>query len=230
MGLLNPTRTTNNVIHAAAVTFDDGKTTDYEFALPILQKHGIRATFFVTAGLIGHQPGFMTWGQVKELASLGHLVESHGWSHSLLNQIDETMIYEELDWSKKELEDQVGLPIEAISLPGGRWTRQVLTACENVGYRRVYHSDPWRHAEHWGNIEFHGRFMVRNSTNVEILRSLLEGDHPTIFYYRTQHCLKELGKQLLGDSLYHRIWQTVARLAGQDGSSSQQQLVRKRQR
>ena len=202
---------------SASVTFDDGKATDHEYALPILQKYGIRATFFVTAGLIEHQPGFMTWGQVKELASLGHAVESHGWSHALLNRADEGELYEELNRSKKELEDRLGLPVESISLPGGRWTPHVLKACANAGYQRVYHSDPWRQVQHLGNMEFCGRFMVRNTTSVDTLRGLLEGNHSTILYYRTQHKLKEFGKQFLGDRFYHRIWQTVARIAGQDG-------------
>ena len=39
------------------VTFDDGHISNFEFALPILQTHAIRAWFFITVGWTGRRPG-----------------------------------------------------------------------------------------------------------------------------------------------------------------------------
>jgi hypothetical protein len=195
------------------VTFDDGRISDYEFGLPLLEKHRIRATFFVTAGLIEKELGFMSWQQVRAIASAGHAVQSHGWSHMLLNRASETDLRQELEWSKKELEDRLGLPIVSLSLPGGRWSSAVLNACAKAGYQVVYHSDPWKPPAHLQGVGFCGRLMVRNTMNSERMQRLLAGNTTELFWLRTQHTFKEAVKRLIGDTQYHRLWRGIGSLA-----------------
>jgi peptidoglycan/xylan/chitin deacetylase (PgdA/CDA1 family) len=194
------------------VTFDDGRTSDHAFALAILEKYRIRATFFVTCGLVESEPGFMSWNQVRQLASLGHAVQSHGWSHLLLTRANEAQLTHELEWSKKELEDRVGLPVTSLSLPGGRWSAKVLEACVKVGYERVYHSNPFQTFEPPLGMRFIGRLMVRNSMSVQCLQALVEGGNSVVVYYRAQHVLRETAKQMMGDQTYHHLWRTLVRI------------------
>src|SRR5262245_50975256 len=58
------------------VTFDDGHRSNYVHGLDLLQKHAVRATFFVTAGWIGAREGFMSWPELREFVSLGHEVQA----------------------------------------------------------------------------------------------------------------------------------------------------------
>lgn len=51
---------------AIAVTFDDGYEDNYTNAYPILKRHGIPATIFVTAGYVGVENNFW-WDRVEEL-------------------------------------------------------------------------------------------------------------------------------------------------------------------
>ncbi len=51
----------------AVITFDDGYESDYIYAVPILEKYGAKATFFVFGGAIGKKE-YMTREQVKFLA------------------------------------------------------------------------------------------------------------------------------------------------------------------
>jgi peptidoglycan/xylan/chitin deacetylase (PgdA/CDA1 family) len=194
------------------VTFDDGGISDYEFALPLLNKHKICGTFFVTAGLIEKEPGFMSWDQIRRIASAGHCVQSHGWSHLLLTRASPLELQNELEWSKKLLEDRLGLPINAISLPGGRWNPGVLGACAKAGYSRVYHSDPWLPDTQFDGANFVGRLMVRNTMSADRIRRLLAGDSKAILALRVQHKLKQEFRRLVGDDRYHRLWRGVRRL------------------
>jgi len=200
------------------VTFDDGKLSDFEFALPLLEKHRVRAIFFVTVALIGREQNFMKWDQVREIESLGHSVQSHGWSHVLLTQANKSDLINELEQSKKTLEDRLGRLVDSISLPGGRCNRNVLDACSRAGYRYVYHSNPWKAVQNLAGLTFAGRLMVRNSMSSRHLRDILDGNPRTSLFYRTEYFLKEAGKRLIGDKIYHRLWRSLARIAIQRDS------------
>lgn len=197
---------------APVVTFDDGAQSDFEFALPLLEKHKVRAIFFITVGFIENTKGFMNWSQVREIESLGHSVESHGWSHALLTRANPASLLTELECSKKTLEDRLGRLVESLSLPGGRWNAKVLAACTDVGYRAVYHSNPWKTICPDVDLNFTGRLMVRNSMKARQLNDILCGKRRSVIYYRSEYLLKEAGKGLIGDKLYHSLWRGLARM------------------
>lgn len=59
------------------ITFDDGYSSDYKYALPILEKYQVPAVFFVVAGLIG-TPDYMTPEELNLLAQSPYVtVGSH---------------------------------------------------------------------------------------------------------------------------------------------------------
>ena len=84
----------------------------------------------------------MAAGELKELLARGHAVQAHGWSHKMLTQCSPAELYDELRRSKETLEDVLGASVDTMSLPHGRWNRQVLAACSQAGYKKVYTSDP----------------------------------------------------------------------------------------
>jgi peptidoglycan/xylan/chitin deacetylase (PgdA/CDA1 family) len=190
---------------AAQVTFDDGEQSQYHKALPLLAEYRIKATYFVTPGLIGTAAKFLGWDELRVLQAAGHSIQSHGWSHKFLTFCSEAELAYELRASKRSLEENLGSAIEQISVPGGRWDRRVIQACAAAGYRRVYVSDPWVETEIDG-VEVIGRFMVRRNTTIAELVKIVERDRDALRKLKLRSQLRQRLVGLLGDSLYHRLW------------------------
>jgi peptidoglycan/xylan/chitin deacetylase (PgdA/CDA1 family) len=95
------------------ITFDDGHRSHFEKAYPLLEKYGVRATFFVPAGCAGRSAESVSWDQARQMAASGHRVQSHGWSHRLLTQCGPRELEEELSRSKQELEDRLGIGVDS---------------------------------------------------------------------------------------------------------------------
>jgi peptidoglycan/xylan/chitin deacetylase (PgdA/CDA1 family) len=188
------------------LTFDDGHVSNFEVAKPVLEKYGLKATFFVTAGRPGIHPQTMSWAQLRALVDRGHSVQSHGWSHKFLIHCSPTELRDELSRSKRELEEQTGAPVEAISVPGGRWNTGVLRAAAEAGYRRVYTSDFWRKKAFREGVHVAGRFMVRSDMSVAQIERWISMDVDSLRMLRAKHTVKNAVRRVTGDRLYHKLW------------------------
>jgi len=183
----------------AIVTFDDGYRETHDIALPILQKHGVKAVFFVATSYIEERRLFwwdrisyivknartaavelsypyqriwdlrpearplqqllrfvkteyaldverfledlaaaagvpwdrelerryandvvMTWDQVRALRRAGMEIQSHTRTHRVLQTVPIRDLTWELQGARRDLEEQLGEPISAISYPVGR--------------------------------------------------------------------------------------------------------------
>jgi peptidoglycan/xylan/chitin deacetylase (PgdA/CDA1 family) len=189
----------------AQVTFDDGERSEKEIAGSVLAELGIKATYFITPGLIGTAQKFLRWDELRELQAAGHSVQSHGWSHKFLTACSESELNHELRMSRQAIEDRLGAGVEEISIPGGRWNTRVLRACADAGYRRVYVSEPWIESEMSG-VRVLGRFMVRNNTSLGQLERIVRGDRATLRKMKMRSQIRKGIVSLVGDDRYHRLW------------------------
>lgn len=190
----------------ARVTFDDGHVSNIQVAEPLLERHGVPAIFFVTAGRVEERPQTMTWAQLRALVEAGHSVQSHGWSHKFLTHCSNSELSDELRRSKGELESHLGVPAEWISAPGGRWNGRVVRAARAAGYSRIYTSDFWRKPAEFDGITILGRLMIRNTTTISQLEHWLSTDVSSLRMLRAKGHIKDAVRALLGDRTYHRLW------------------------
>ena len=87
---------------AISVQFDDGLRTQYDYAFPLLQARGIKATFYVNTAAI-NTPSFMTSSELLNLQNNGHEIDSHGNHHYDLPNLPEAQIRQELQVSQQTL-------------------------------------------------------------------------------------------------------------------------------
>jgi hypothetical protein len=191
------------------ITFDDGHISNLELAAPLLQSQGLTAQFFITVGWTGKKPGYMGWPELQSLHQAGHSIGAHGWSHTLLTHCTERELQTELGQARLTLEDQLGTAITTMSLPGGRYNRRVLAACEDAGYTQVYTSIPRAESLPLGTTV--GRLNILGDMQPEWIAKLFEPDGKLLDRLGKQHRRKESVKKLLGDKLYARLWALVNR-------------------
>lgn len=196
------------------ITFDDGHRTQFDEAFPVLERSGVKAVFFVTAGFTETEPQYLTWSQLRELADAGHEIQAHGWRHGFLTLASEAELIEELRRPKETIEDRIGRAVRSLSFPGGRFDRRVLNACRAAGYVQAFTSEPWPRSWVSDGMTLFGRVAIQNNTTAADLVALMRtgGEPPAAA--RLKHGIKRSLRRALGEERYHKLWLLASRGSG----------------
>ncbi len=127
-----------------ALTFDDGFQDFYDNAYPILDDYEFEATVFLVSDYIGKRSDWdyqskkhMSREMIKELSDAGIEFGSHGKTHVDLRALDDDHLHEELEGSKKAIEDLLGKPVKYFSYPFGRFDNRVIEMVKQAGYEKA---------------------------------------------------------------------------------------------
>ena len=121
------------------LTFDDGQICCYKYALPVLAKLDIPATFYIVTKFVGKSFSpesevtrnvfgykgikttldFMSWAQCREAISADITIGSHSVSHTRLSELTEGEVETELAQSKNKIENNIGRPCIHFCAPYG---------------------------------------------------------------------------------------------------------------
>lgn len=116
------------------INFDDGLDSQYEYAWPLIKKYNIKATFFFYTNPLGRK-NFMTWDQAKEIADAGMEIGNHTRYHPYLTKIiDPNELEQEIDLSRKKLEEYLGVTIDIFAYPFGLSDTRIEKVVKDYGY------------------------------------------------------------------------------------------------
>jgi peptidoglycan/xylan/chitin deacetylase (PgdA/CDA1 family) len=136
-----------------ALCFDDGFEGVLKFALPVLDRHGFRATVFACTGWLGRRPSWdhldeyhraaagcgrsvrlMTHGQLAELHARGWEIGAHTVTHPDLRRLSTEAARAEIVGSRLALEAALGAPVTAFAYPYGYADRLLAGLVVEAGF------------------------------------------------------------------------------------------------
>lgn len=98
----NQNKSETGISKVIILSFDDGKKGNFNYAKPILDKYGFKATFFIICGFVSQQHNdSMNWQEVNSLSKDGMDIESHTMSHPHLNELSQVQLEYEIGGSKR---------------------------------------------------------------------------------------------------------------------------------
>lgn len=116
------------------ITFDDGYADNFAAALPLLEKYGMTATFFVTTGKIG-QTDYLSWDQIRQMHRRGMEIGSHTVNHYTLREINLKEFERELLASRLMLQNNVPITTTLFANPFGETAPAVVDLLQRTGYQ-----------------------------------------------------------------------------------------------
>ena len=161
-----------------ALTFDDGWAHVYTNAVPVLQSHGFRATFFVLAGYSNwHSPTFLSWEQIKSLRAAGMWIGVHSFTHPVLSGLNAVGLRREIVDAKTEIEKNGGGPVTVFAYPYGALSPRVMQAVQDAGYTAAVAINP--HIQQRSDQIYRlNRITLSNGMAIALFEMYLTGKAP----------------------------------------------------
>ena len=119
-----------------SLTFDDGHASHMAVAR-MLRSRGMTGTFYISSGLVGASPYYLTWPQVYRLAEAGNEIGGHTAHHvPLVAGTSRRTAISEVCSDRKQLTEMAHAPVSSFAYPEaavpGRGVENLIRAC---GYR-----------------------------------------------------------------------------------------------
>ena len=148
------------------ITFDDGYKDIITCVLPILKKYNFKAICFVVTNQIGKNNKWdqtlknykykelMNKDDINEWLKNGMLIGSHSQNHVDLTKLSTSNIKDEIENSKKFLQDTFAISINDFCYPFGKVNSSVYSEVKKI-YKRAYTTNRSRYI-----VEKHDPFLI----------------------------------------------------------------------
>lgn len=153
------------------LTFDDGHPADQLTTWPLLQEHGVKASFFPCLLNMGgaHDP---RWGELRRMHAEGHAIGAHGITHNPFNRMLAKAQRLEMERSKTVIEERIGAAVDLFAFPSGKVTRFALSIAPELGFRALFTTaGPLQPTD--GGCTLVHRWSIKTSTSDSRFRATL---------------------------------------------------------
>lgn len=153
---------------AVSLNFDDGWLSSYEQAYPLLQKSGLKATYYIFTDALNDPSQYMAIGQVAQLQAAGNEIGCHSKSHADLTQISPSQLSDEINGAKTYLASQ-GILTTTFAYPYGSYSATVQDAIKQAGFSAARSSNTGYNSKGSGayNLSIQS---VENTTTLEQIK------------------------------------------------------------
>ena len=177
-----------SLVKKIVVTFDDGYSSIYKLAAPILHKHFYTATLFLTSNpisqinfsnthqlfrsaLVDDRP--LKWSECKELLLLGWELGGHSCSHPDLRKLSPTNLDYELRQNRVEIEKNLDYTPLHFAYPNGGYNQNTINQIRALGYHSglSVHSGKAKNEKEKWNMH---RICIQNKTKLKNFERLIE--------------------------------------------------------
>lgn len=166
------------------ISFDDTYKSVYQNAFPIMQDFNYRGVIFVISDYIGKMNNWEAYAvqrnhlhanadEIKEMLQNGFEIGSHSKNHKFLPLMNAKEIEEELNVSKKILENNFNVKIKSFCYPFGGYNKRVVSITDKCGFDFGV-----------GNIKFN-LYSKPNQLSLQ-RRSIYSTDGLTAFYKKVR--------------------------------------------
>jgi len=119
------------------LSFDDASGGQYTNALPILQRLGMPATFFVMTVVLD-RPNWLSRDEVRALDAAGMTIAAHTWDHHPVTKYGDRDWPIELEKPRAQLEQIVGHDVDLFAYLYGLWNTAALPHVQAAGYHAAF--------------------------------------------------------------------------------------------
>ena len=128
------------------ITIDDGYKSFYEHAFPILKKHKVPFSLFLSTKFVSNEKksDFMSWKMIEELSKNKGQILNHTDSHPKLLELQIDEVEKEFNLAEKKIISKIGRLQKVLSYPYGESNPQIQNLVKEMGYDIGFaqHSSP----------------------------------------------------------------------------------------
>lgn len=120
------------------ITMDDGYSSNYDYAFPLLKQYNTKATIFISTAYMGRRTGLphFTWEEAKEMEESGLVdIQNHGHYHVYHNKLSEDELIENVMRAHNLIEENLGpKPIKVFAYPYFGHSNNTQKMLESLGF------------------------------------------------------------------------------------------------